>query len=54
MIELEENARALQTIKSKLESIGESLWHSFKKRRIKKIRRANTARKLLATRHIIK
>lgn len=39
MIELEENAKALQTIKSKLESIGESLWHTKIRARFKNIRK---------------
>ena len=45
---------SIQQLKNKIESLGESLWHKSKERRIEKVRRTNTTRKLLATRYINK
>lgn len=42
MIELEENIKKIQILKSKLESIGESLWHSWNGKRTKRIGRKNS------------
>ena len=42
MLELEENSRKLEMLKEKIKSLGESLWHNFARKPIKKIGRSNS------------
>lgn len=48
MIELEENLKLLKNLEEKLKDLGESLWHFYIRKRIKKIRSRNSKAKLLA------
>ena len=47
MLELEENKKELELLKSKLESLGESLWHCKQKSEISKLRKENTRTRFL-------
>ncbi len=47
MLELEENTRLLQTLKEKIKELGESLWHSYFRKTIKRTRKTDYAGKLL-------
>lgn len=47
MLELEENQKELELLKTKLESLGESLWHCKQKNAIKSSREKNIRTKFL-------
>jgi len=48
MLELEENSRRLELLKQKTQSLGESLWHCYIREAIKRIRKRNGQRRVLA------
>ena len=47
MLELEENTRLLQQLKEKTKELGESLWHSWVRKAITRIRKEDNGRELL-------
>lgn len=47
MLELEENTKKLEELKTKLQELGESLWHSQNRRGAKKTRKSNSRSRLL-------
>lgn len=47
MLELEENTRLLQQLKEKTHELGESLWHSWFRKSITRLRKENDGRELL-------
>lgn len=47
MLELEENQKELELLKTKLKDLGESLWHCKQKNAIRKFREKNIRTRLL-------